>query len=288
MADIVSSAAEESSLEGRTAIIAGSGALPFAVAKRLTERGERPYLILLQGNADKSLCVFDHSTFSFFEFSQFLNVLKREKIRNIVLAGGVARRPSLRELRYDWPTLKAVFKLFSALRHGDDRLLRAFIALMESYGFRVVGAHEIVPELLAPKGIVLTKRKSEKFEKNNLKLAAAAAKALGNLDIGQGAVAIGGRVVALEGAEGTDAMLERVALLRAAGKVPREGGVLVKMKKPNQEMRADLPSIGLDTVENAYKAGLAGMGIEAEGSFILNAQDVAKKADEYGIFIETL
>ncbi|KAA6404903.1 LpxI family protein [Candidatus Tokpelaia sp.] len=276
-------------IKGKTAIIAGSGALPFAVAERLSSRGgEKPYLVLLRGQADKRLYVFDHCEISVVEFARLIAALKAKNIRNIILAGGVAQRPNLRDLHCDWPTLKALPKLFFALRRGDDALLRAFIKLMEGYGFRVIGAHEIVPELLAPKGLVLTKKTASKAEKANIDLAMKAARILGRLDIGQGAVTIGGRIVAVEGAEGTNAMLERVAALRMAGKIPPKGGVLVKMKKPNQEMRADLPTIGPETIEHAYKAGLAGLAVEAEGSFILNIKNVAEQADKYGLFIETL
>jgi len=276
-------------IEGKTAIIAGSGALPFAVAERLAGRGgEKPYLILLRGQADKRLYTFDHCEIAVVEFAKLIAALKANKIRNIVLAGGVAQRPNLRDLHIDWPTLKALPRLFFALKRGDDALLRAFIALMERYGFRVIGAHEIAPELLAPKGVVLTKKSAAKIEKANIAAAVAAAKKLGSLDIGQGAVAVGGRVVAVEGAEGTDAMLQRVADLRRAGKIPPGGGVLVKMKKPNQEMRADLPTIGPETIAGVHRAKLAGLAVEAAGSFILNIRNVTEQADKYGLFIETL
>jgi len=99
---------------------------------------------------------------------------------------------------------------------------------------------------------------------------------------------VGGRVVAVEGAEGTDAMLQRVADLRRAGKIPPGGGVLVKMKKPNQEMRADLPTIGPETIAGVHRARLAGLAVEAAGSFILNIRNVTEQADKYGLFIETL
>jgi len=276
-------------IEGKTAIIAGSGALPFAVAERLAGRGgEKPYLILLRGQADKRLYAFDHCEIAVVEFAKLIAALKANKIRNIVLAGGVAQRPNLRDLHIDWPTLKALPRLFFALKRGDDALLRAFITVMERYGFRVIGAHEIAPELLAPKGVVLTKKSAAKIEKANIAVAVAAAKKPGVLDIGQGAVAVGGRVVAVEGAEGTDAMLQRVADLRRAGKIPPGGGVLVKMKKPNQEMRADLPAIGPETIAGVHRAKLAGLAVEAAGSFILNIRNVTEQADKYGLFIETL
>lgn len=280
--------AGEAFLHGRTAIIAGNGLLPFAVADALREQGKSPFLVLLRGEADERLYQFDHCEISIVEFARLIRSLKAAGIRNIVLAGGVKCRPRLRDLRLDGPTLRALPRIFLALGRGDDALLRAFISLMEGYGFHVIGAHEVVPGLLAPKGVVLTGKRSDRHEQRNIALAAEAARRLGELDVGQGAVAVGGRVVALEGAEGTDSMLERVSRLRREGRIPRKGGVLVKVMKPHQEERADLPAIGPQTVENAHRAGLCGIVVEAGYSFILNMEQVIKTADHHGMFIETI
>jgi len=276
---------------GRTAIIAGSGVLPLAVARRLEALGAPFFVFLLRGNEpEQALCAYPHCELGLTDLSILLRRLKAEKISNLVLAGGVARRPNLRDLRWNWPLIKALPQLISAIRQGDDALLRAFMQIMESRGYHIIGAHEIVPELLTPQQnqIVKTRQKPGKAEQADIKLAAEAAKMLGQLDVGQGAVAVGGRVVALEGAEGTDAMLERVAALRAQGKIPPKGGALVKMKKPHQDMRADLPTIGPQTIANIAEAGLAGLGIERGGSFILDLKKTVELADRNGLFIEVL
>lgn len=275
-------------LNGRTAIIAGNGLLPLAVAEALEKQGRTPFLVLLRGEADRQLSRFDHCEISVIEFSRLIRALKAVGAKNVVLAGGVRRRPQLRDLRIDGPTLRALPLILFALGKGDDALLRAFIRLMERYGFHIVGAHEVVPELLAPKGVVLTRKRSDKQEQRNIALAAQAARRLGALDIGQGAVAVGGRVVALEGAEGTDKMLECVRQMRQARAIPQKGGVLVKVMKPDQEKRADLPAIGPQTVENAHCAGLCGIVVEAGHSFILNIEQSITTADRHGMFIETL
>jgi len=275
---------------GKTAIIAGSGALPLAVAERLQAAGAPFYVILLRGNADAALRVYPHCELGLTDLAALLRRLKAEQIDNLVLAGGVARRPNLGDLRWSWPLLKALPQIITAIKRGDDSLLRAFIRIMEGYGYQIIGAHEIVPELLtqsrAPQ--LKTRRRPNKAERADIDLAARAARLLGELDVGQGAVAAGGRVVALEGAEGTDAMLERVAALRAEGKIPPKGGALVKMKKPNQEMRADLPAIGPQTIANIAKAGLSGLAVESGGSFILAAGETVAEADKLGLFIATL
>lgn len=291
-------------ITGKTAIIAGGGALPAAVAAKLAAQGAEPFIVLLRGNADNegadkggesaALRRYPHQLFGITELAKFLQLMKAEKIHNLVLAGSVAQRPNLRDLRWDWPTLKTLPHIFAALRRGDDALLRAFIGVMEGYGFRVIGAHEIVPELLAPQSaaaaehFILTKRRANKTEQADIAAAKEAARRLGELDIGQGAVAVGGRVVALEGAEGTDAMLERVAELRRRGKIPPKGGALVKMKKPNQEMRADLPTIGPETILRLAGAGLTGLAVEAGGSFIIDEKKTVQLADKKKLFLQSL
>jgi len=273
---------------GRTAIIAGNGQLPVDVARVLQERGEKPFLLPLRGEAEKSLYDFDHREISVVEFAKLVRALKAADIKNVVLAGGVTKRPLLRDLRFDWPTLKALPRLFSALGQGDDALLRAFISLLESYGFQVVGAHELVGQLLAPEKGCLTRTKTTSAHARDIALGQEAARLLGQLDIGQGVVAVGGRVVAIEGAEGTDAMLERVANLRQEGRIPPKGGVLVKMMKPAQETRADLPTIGPMTMDKAAAAKLDGVAVEAGRSFILNWHETIARANHYHLFIETI
>ncbi|RVD62782.1 LpxI family protein, partial [Mesorhizobium sp. M4A.F.Ca.ET.029.04.2.1] len=129
---------------------------------------------------------------------------------------------------------------------------------LEKRGIKVVGAHEIVPELLAGKG-PLTQAEPSKADWRDIEAARVAAKAIGALDIGQAAIAIGGRAIALEGIEGTNGLLERTRQLRDHGRLAgKTRGVLVKCAKPGQELRADLPTIGPRTVEAAQEAGLAG------------------------------
>jgi len=204
------------------------------------------------------------------------------------LAGGVTKRPNLRDLRFDWPTLRILPRLVFALGRGDDALLRAFIGALEAYRFRVCGAHQIVPQLLALKSAISTKCRPSMKARQNIELAARAARMLGELDVGQGAVAVHGRIVALEGAEGTDDMLGRVQQLRGAGRIPPQGGVLVKVMKPEQESRADLPTIGPMTIKTAHNALLDGVAIEGERSFILEPAETIKLADQYGMFIEVI
>ncbi|EFM63106.1 phosphatidate cytidyltransferase [Brucella sp. NF 2653] len=273
---------------GRVAVVGGNGLLPIKVAETLQNAGQAPFLVPLRGEADPVLYNYEHQEISVVEFAKLVRSMKAAGVSRVVLAGGVRNRPHVRDLKFDWPTLRAVPYVLGALGKGDDALLRAFIGLLESFGFKVVGAHEVVPDLLSPLPACLTRITPDARERRNIALAMEAALKLGDLDVGQGAIAAGGRVVALEGAEGTDLMIERVCELRTAGRISRRGGVLVKMAKPRQDERADLPAIGLSTVENAERAGLAGIAIEAGRTFILGFGETLAAANKKGLFIETI
>lgn len=275
-------------ISGRTAIVAGNGQLPLAVAESLRKQGADPLMIAIKGEAEPSIYQGKHAEISIVELGGLVRILKAEGITNVVLAGGVRHRPEFRHaLRPGNGNLVALYRFLRAFRLGDDGLLRAVIATIESYGFRVVGAHEIVPDILTPEPSTLTRKQPDQDSIANMQAARRAAAAIGALDIGQGAVAVGGRVVALEGVEGTDAMLQRVAELRLAKRIHSTGGVLVKCAKPQQEVRVDLPAIGISTIENAAKAGLKGIAIESGRTLILGYEETIKAANEAGLFVET-
>ena len=275
-------------IAGRTAIVAGNGQLPVAVAQSLRKLGDNPLIVAIKGEAEPEFYAGEHAEISIVELGGLVKILKAEGISNVVLAGGIRHRPEFRAaLRPGNGNLVALYRFLRAFRLGDDGLLRAVIATIESYGFRVLGAHEIVPDILAPAPGTLTRKRADQESVANMHAARQAAIMIGSLDIGQAAIAIGRRVVALEGVEGTDAMLQRVAKLRHAKRINRKGGVLVKCAKPQQEVRADLPAIGVSTVENAVKAGLKGIAIEARRTLILGYGETIAAADKAGLFIET-
>ena len=272
--------------EGRLAIIAGSGFLPYYVAQAAQQAGETPFIIQLRNEADLDWQGFESASISVGDVSSLGKILASHNIGRVVLSGGVSRRPEWREIR---PNLKMIAKVPSIIRTllsgGDDTVLQMVIRLIEAQGAKVIGAHEIAPGLLATTG-ALGKHAPNDDDRRDIAKAAKAALALGALDVGQGAVSVGGRIVALEGVEGTDGMLARVAALRAEGRISaRRKGVLVKLCKPQQDIRADLPTIGPSTVHNAAKAGLAGIAVEAGRAFVLDREAMLQAADEAGLFI---
>ena len=270
----------------RLAIIAGGGMLPRYVADAARARGENPYIFSLRDESGEDWSGYDHETVSIANHTAIGSAFRREGVGRAVLSGWVRRRPEWRDIRAPLKTLLIIPSVVrTLLQGGDDTVLKMVIRLIEAEGVRVVGVHEIVPDLLGTEG-PLGRLEPDTAAQVDIAAASAAALALGRLDVGQGAVAIGGRVVALEGAEGTDGMLERVAELRAAGRISqRRKGVLVKLCKPGQDLRADLPSIGIETVRRAKAAGLAGIAVEAGRSLVLERTAVVADADAEGLFV---
>lgn len=272
--------------KGRLAIIAGNGFLPVHLAEAARATGENPFIIPLRNESDQRFDGFETATASIADIVGFDRIFREKGIDRVVLSGGVTRRPDWRDIRPNWKALRKLPQLVRTLvSGGDDALLQAAIGIIEAQGCRVIGAHEIAPGLLARTGPLGAHKPSEE-DCRDIEMASEAARRLGELDIGQGAVSVGGRVVALEGVEGTDRMLERVATLRAEGRISaRRKGVLVKLCKPQQDMRADLPAIGPSTVENAVNAGLAGIAVEAGRALVLEEETMIAAADAAGIFV---
>lgn len=272
---------------GRIAVIAGGGALPVAVARTLQQRGDAPFVVIVSEETEDedTFRDLDRIILSVEQIGLLLPALRKAGVDRLIMAGNVTRRPNLRRIKWTVPVVLALPRLAAGLLRGDDGLLRAVVELLETNGIRVVGPHEIVPDLLAPAGI-LTRAGPTAQDKRDIAAASEAALAIGRLDIGQAAVAIGGRAVALEDIEGTDGLLRRTADLRSHGRLAgKKRGVLAKRRKPLQEKRVDLPAIGPDTIVAAQAAGLAGVAVDAGNSFILDFDSTVARADELGLFI---
>jgi DUF1009 family protein len=271
----------------RVGIIAGGGALPVEVAAGLAAQGHEPFVVIVEGEVapESGLDRYPHETLALERIGSLVGLLRRNRISHVVLAGEIRRRPRLSAMRVNPGLLAIVPLLVAALARGDDGLLKIVIRGLEARGFAVLGAHQVVPDLVAAEG-ALTRKTPSAADRRDLEAAYAAAKAIGELDIGQGAVAIGGRAIALEGIEGTNGMLERVKDLRGHGRLAgKAGGVLVKCAKPGQELRADMPTIGPQTVELAHAAGLAGVGVEAGRSLVMEGPAMVERADALGLFV---
>lgn len=272
--------------EGRLAIVAGWGQLPLYLAEAARSAGENPVIVALSNEADRAFNGFETLHAGVGDLASIEGFIREKGVTRVVMSGAVRRRPDWRDIR---PTLRTLSRVPAVVRTllsgGDDAVLQMVIRLFEGMGCRVLGAHDIAPNLLARTG-ALTAAGPSAEDLADIEQGVQAALALGQLDIGQGAVSVGGRVVALEGVEGTDRMLERVAVLRDEGRISRRRrGVLVKLCKPQQDIRADLPAIGISTVTNAARAGLAGIAVEAGRALVLDEQSVIAAAEDAGLFV---
>lgn len=276
----------DTGLKPRLALIAGNGSLPCQIAEALNGAGREFRIIAIKGEADERTRAQADTELGWGEIGRLYKFLKKTGCRDVLLIGGVSKRPDFTSILGDLGTLKRLPTIIRALAGGDDSLLTKVIRLFEVEGYRVVGIKDVAPQLLASSG-VLGKVQPNQGDWRDAELALRATEKLGELDIGQAAIAVGGRVVALEGAEGTDAMLQRCAELKRIGRIRSKGraGVLVKTAKPNQDLRVDLPTVGPMTIDLAAAAGLAGIAVEASGALIAEKEETLKKADNAGLFV---
>jgi UDP-2,3-diacylglucosamine hydrolase len=267
-------------------IIAGSGRLPLAVAEAAQHDGRPVFVLALEGMAaPEDVSPFPHGWASLGEIGKAIKLLKNAGCSELTMAGKVPR-PEFTKLKLDARGALALPRVIAAAMRGDDALHRAMMTIFEREGMRVIGPAEAARELLAPYGAIGRFEPSEDQDADILH-GIRVVLTLGALDVGQAAVVCQGLVLAVEAAEGTDAMLLRVASLPEAmrGTAEDRKGVLVKAAKPHQERRMDLPAIGIRTVEMAALAGLSGIAIEGGGALIVGRNSVAAAADRLGIFI---
>jgi DUF1009 family protein len=244
------------------AILAGGGALPPIVADAARTSGRPPVVFAIAGEADPAaFSAIPVHAIRWGDIGRLFRLAGEAGCREAVFVGSIDRRPDFRNILPDLGGLKLVPRILQLLRGGDDSLLAGVAAIFEEQGMTLVSPLAVAPDLALPDGC-LAGRLTRDAEREIGK-AAEAARAIGRLDVGQAAVAVGGRVVAVEDAGGTDILLERVAALRQAGRIDRTGGVLVKCMKPQQDPRLDVPTVGPRTAELAARAGLDGVAAEA-------------------------
>jgi DUF1009 family protein len=265
-------------------IIAGGGELPLAIAESARSSGRDVFILALSG-ADEGLSQFPGEQAGIGELGKSLALLRKHGCDDVTFAGRVAR-PDWRALKLDARGAMALPKVAAAALKGDDALMRTMLGIFEKEGFRVVGTMEAAPNLIAAAGVYGRHAPNEQALED-IALARKVIHRLGELDIGQAAAVADGLVLAVEAAEGTDAMLERLPLLSKSlrGTLDNRRGVLVKAPKPAQERRVDLPVIGVRTIELAAAGGLAGVAVEAGAALIMRKAKIVEAADRLGLFV---
>src|SRR5665213_586734 len=270
-------------------LVAGGGAMPFAVADSLVARGVVPVLFALRGACDPVAAErFRHHWISVGQVGRAMRLFRAENCRDLVFIGTLVR-PALSEIRLDWTTLRVLGRVWAAFRGGDDHLLSGIGDILEQDGFRMVGIKDIAPDLLMPEGC-LTRAVPDQNAIADIARGRAVLEALSPYDVGQAVIVIDGHVVGVEDIEGTDGLLARVARLRNEGRIRAKAprGVLVKAPKRGQDLRFDLPAIGARTVDGAAKAQLAGIAIVAGNTIVAEPQAMITAADAAGVFVTGL
>lgn len=275
-----------SDAQGPLAIVAGGGSIPIAVAEAVMRRGRRVVLFPVRGWADPAAVErFPHHWIAVIQGGRLTRHARAEGCRDMVFVG-TALRPALTSLRLDWTTVRLFPAIWRAYRGGDDHLLSGVAQLFQDLGFRLVGAHEVAPEILMPRGNIGTLGPAARDHADIVR-GLELLRATGPFDVGQAVVVANNQVLAVEAVDGTDNMLERIAEMRARGRVAtgKGAGVLIKAPKPAQDRRFDMPAIGPRTVEAAAQAGLAGIAVVAGSTIIAEPQRVARAADAAKLFV---
>jgi DUF1009 family protein len=266
-------------MTAKLGIVAGGGEFPGLVIAACRAQGRPFHVLALEGHADPAVIADAPADWiRLGAAGSGLKILKAQGVSEIVMIGPV-RRPGFAELTPDWWSAKFIAKIgFKAL--GDDGLLRALAAALEDEGFHVVGVDEVLSDCLAPAGTYGGVEPDDQAQAD-IKRGWEVAKGIGALDVGQSVVVQQGLVLGVEAIEGTDRLLARCLELKRDG----AGGVLVKVRKPNQDRRLDLPTIGINTLKATAAAGLRGIAVEAGGTLVLGREALAAEADRLGLFV---
>lgn len=263
----------------RLAVLAGKGPLPGDVIAAARRAGRDVFVLAFEGETDPAVVAgLPHEWVGLGAIGRAIRALHAAEAEDVVMIGPVGR-PSLGNLKLDFRGMQLAAKV-GLKGAGDDQLFKAIVAELEGEGFRVIGADDVVESLLAPEGL-MTRAAPDSGAAADIALGVRVAGRLGEVDVGQAVVVQAGLVLGVEAVEGTDELLARCGALARPG----PGGVLVKVKKPGQERRADLPTVGPETIEGAATAGLRGIALQAGECLMIERGEIIARADRKGLFV---
>lgn len=273
-------------LDGPIAILAGAGQLPIQLAGHLERTGQDYRILAFRGFAEAELRRRAHATVDLLDLKTIMSTLEGWRPRAVSLVGAV-RRPGFSALLGAYSLLRNRQEVKEVIARGDDQVLRGAVMLLEERGHRVVGAHDLAPELVASRSL-RGKQEPGADDRQAIAVGLDLLASLSAFDIGQAAIVAREHVLAIEGPEGTDRMLRRVRGLRQSWfglRRRKEGGVLIKAAKRGQDLRVDMPTIGPKTIIEAAEAGLSGIAIGAGSTFVLEQENTLRTADRLGLFL---
>ena len=264
----------------RIAVVAGGTELPKEVIESMKKEGMDPFVIGLKNFVKKD--VKTDIVIRLGEGGKAAKALEKNGIKKIVMVGAIGQ-PDLSDLRPDWWSVKIVAKALMNDK-GHDTLLTTVLKEIEKKGFQMVAVQDVCKGLTLEKGVA-TKTKPKGSERKVIDRAIHVCRIIGEEDIGQ-SVIVDRVVLGVEGADGTDALIKRCAQIRKGWK--KQAGVMAKLKKPQQDIRIDIPVIGIDTLKLVKEANLRGIVIEANYCFVAQKEKTLAYADKHNIFIEAV
>jgi hypothetical protein len=258
-------------LPAKLGIVAGGGKLPGKLVEFCNSRNIETFVVGFENQTDPDLMVHEQTRLG--AAGQIINILRSHDFHDLVMIGSI-KRPKLSELRPDLRTA-AFFAKLGLRALGDDRLLKAIRAELEDEGFNIHGVHEIMDDLLMPQG-VLGRLEPNDSQKLDIAVGLKASKKIGEEDIGQSVVVLNGEVLGVEDDNGTNALIKRSA---------EQGAILVKSKKPQQDRKLDMPTIGPETVKLCASLGYAGIAAESGEVLVVDREDMIKSANDSNLFL---
>jgi DUF1009 family protein len=266
------------------AIFAGRGILPQMLIDDCRKKNRKFILFLLEGEKyEIDYAAFNPIKISYGEVEKFLKTLRENEITNLVFIGGVTK-PNFSALKVDKKGAILLAKIVANKILGDDAVLKTVMNFLKKEGLKFLAIDELLDCVVSKKS-VLTRLQPNLQNLEDIELGVKAIKSFSQFDVGQSVVIAQKQIIAVEALEGTDAMIARCKTLQVDYK---QNAVLVKMKKRNQSMKADLPTIGVETVKNSAASGFAGIAIQANSTLVLEKDKMIKIADEFGLFITVI
>ncbi len=257
----------------RIGLIAGSGQFPLLFARAAAAQGMEVFAAAFVNEAEAELerCVTALEWLHLGQVRRLVRFFQAHDVQQAVMLGAVRKTRMFTDVR---PDLKAI-AILARMRHThDDRLLSAFAEVLQREGIAIRASTFLLPELLAPEGC-WTRRPARSQEMDEVRLGWKIAMEIGRLDIGQCVVMGGGSVLAVEAIDGTDATLLR------GGRLGNGHAIAVKICKPGQDERFDMPAVGLQTVRTMHEAGVGVLAVEAGKTLVFDRVEMVRLADEY-------
>ena len=261
-------------------IIAAKGGLVEELIE-YAANADGAFIVALEGEADpKMVKKLDHIWIKLGEVGKAVTAMKEAGVEEIVIVGSLYK-PDIFKVKVDWLGAKLLASIAKEKFFGDNKLLISVAKFLENQGFKLIGIQEILRHLVVEEDI-FTKIKPNDQDERDIELGIQVVKKLGKLDIGQGAIIENGVVLAVEAIEGTDALIERSSEYK---RDRQKSGILIKYSKPGQELRMDLPTIGINTIKNLHEAGFKGLIIESKKAIFLDQKKVIEYENNHKMLV---